>query len=62
MTLFFPYKGLKSMADLWVKTEESTEKEKIMLKIALWINGFPDDYKFEINFRSHDDSMHIYTI
>ena len=56
----FPYKGLKSMADLWVKTDDPTEKEQVIMKIVLWINGFPNDHKFDIGFNNHDDSMHVY--
>ncbi len=53
----FPYKGLKSMADLWVKTDKPNEKEQTIMKIVLWINGFSEDHKFNIEI--NDNSIHI---
>ena len=58
----FPYKGLRSMASLWVKIDNPSEKEQIITKITQWINGFSEDHKFEIGFNNHDDSLHVYTI
>ena len=55
----FPYKGLKSMADLWVNIDR--EDTIVISKFAAWVKDQPIGTKFEMLLDNDDESVHIYT-
>lgn len=57
----FPYKGLRSMANLWVKVdEEMMDKFKAFDIVVRWFQNKSVHLKFEV-LTDDDGSLHIYT-